>query len=296
LLDQYKDLFGRDRQMHTVLALIYEDILMFHAKALCFFTGKGMWNNIPIHSKLQIPDFLGEVWQKVFRAMWKNFDSRFKRILDSLSQHRQMIAEQAQLLFQRQYVRDRNEMLNFVLKYRQNREKNIEDRERQMEADARRSHREVLQWFSAADTTASDQQNFTNIRNEYAGTGYWILENEKVKNWREAETPMYSMLWMSGKPGAGMRPNYIIDLELTNLIGKTILTSVVIESLLASQEFVTAFFYCNEEDPRKNDGISVLRALLSQLLCGCPLLIPFCQERYYYVSLFRNICHVNTLR
>jgi len=143
--------------------------------------------------------------------MWKDFDSRFKRILNSLRQHRQMIAEQAQLLYQRQYVRDRNEMLNFVLKYRRDREQDMEERDRQTEAEARKSHREVLQWFSAADTTASDQQHFTSIRKEFPGTGNWILENEKVKNWREAETPMYSMLWMNGKPGAGMRPNYIIE-------------------------------------------------------------------------------------
>jgi len=41
LLQQYKELFERNEHMHTVLVLIYEDILMFHAKALCFFTGRG---------------------------------------------------------------------------------------------------------------------------------------------------------------------------------------------------------------------------------------------------------------
>lgn len=43
LLERYRDLFEHNPDMHNVLALIYEDILSFHEKALCFFTGKGMF-------------------------------------------------------------------------------------------------------------------------------------------------------------------------------------------------------------------------------------------------------------
>jgi len=42
LLKQYENLFGHNDQMQRILALIYEDLLVFHAKALCFFGGKGM--------------------------------------------------------------------------------------------------------------------------------------------------------------------------------------------------------------------------------------------------------------
>ena len=44
LLLQYQDLFKRNehmQMMQPVLVLIYEDILTFHAKALCFFSGRG---------------------------------------------------------------------------------------------------------------------------------------------------------------------------------------------------------------------------------------------------------------
>lgn len=41
----------------------------------------------------------------------------------------------------------------------------------------------------------------------------------------------------------------------------------------------TAYFYCLENDPRKNDCISIYRGLLSQLLQHCQDLIPFCYEK-----------------
>jgi len=136
--------------------------------------------------------------------MWKDFESRFRRILDSLSRHRRLIAEQANLLFQQQQMADRNQMFNLISHYQNDRENAIEDQRRQEQNDARKSYLEVLQWFSAADTTASDQQGFTREREEYSGTGRWILEDEKVRNWREADAPRSSVLWVTGKPGAGM--------------------------------------------------------------------------------------------
>jgi len=41
MLLKYQELFEHNENMRTVLVLIYEDILMFHAKALCFFSGRG---------------------------------------------------------------------------------------------------------------------------------------------------------------------------------------------------------------------------------------------------------------
>jgi len=41
LLRQYEALFEHNEYMRPVLVLIYEDILKFHAKALCFFSGPG---------------------------------------------------------------------------------------------------------------------------------------------------------------------------------------------------------------------------------------------------------------
>jgi len=149
--------------------------------------------------------------------MWKNFETRFRSILQSLSQHRHLIAEQAAVIHYeqsqqtseamlshiRQYEQDSQAMLRNIRQYEQDRMKNIEDRERQEKSEAHRKYLEVLQWFSAADTTTSDQEHFTRQRGEYPGTGDWILKNEKIRNWQADDTPTSSILWLNGKPGAG---------------------------------------------------------------------------------------------
>jgi hypothetical protein len=62
--------------------------------------------------------------------------------------------------------------------------------------------------------------------------------------------------------------------------GKTILASVIIEDCLRDKSFTTSFFYCKHGDPEKNNCHSILKGLLSQLLCQCRDLVPFCHDRY----------------
>jgi len=129
--------------------------------------------------------------------MWKHFETNFKSILNALSRHRRLIADQAAALHYRQYQFDSQQ-------YKQERSKNIEYCERQEASEMQRKRLEVLQWFSAADTTDLDQEQFTYTRREYHGSGNWILKNEKIRNWLEDDTPVSSMLWLNGKPGAGI--------------------------------------------------------------------------------------------
>jgi hypothetical protein len=62
--------------------------------------------------------------------------------------------------------------------------------------------------------------------------------------------------------------------------GKTILASVIIDSCLQDTSRTTGYFYCQEDDPEKNDCISIFRGLLSQFLNHCRELIPYCYEKY----------------
>ena len=143
------------------------------------------------------------MWRQVFRSMWKNFETRFRNILDSLNRHRQLIANQAAAIHYQQYQVDNQAVLGHIQQYEQDRKRNIEDRERQEESEMHKKYLEVLQWFSAVDTTKSDQEVFTRTRQEYPGSGDWILKNEKIRNWLEDDTPTSSILWLNGKPGAG---------------------------------------------------------------------------------------------
>jgi hypothetical protein len=64
------------------------------------------------------------------------------------------------------------------------------------------------------------------------------------------------------------------------LLGKTILASVIIDRCLEDRSSTTAYFYCKESDPEKNDCISIFRGILSQLLNQCRELIPYCYDKF----------------
>jgi hypothetical protein len=144
--------------------------------------------------------------------MWKTFETRFKSILESLSRHRRLIADQAAATHYQQYQLDSQAMLRHIQQYEEDRKKNDEVRERQEESEMDRKYREVLQWFSAADSTKDDQDKFTSTRREFPGSGDWILKKEKVRNWQDADTPTSSILWLNGKPGAGNSATKLQDI------------------------------------------------------------------------------------
>jgi hypothetical protein len=59
-----------------------------------------------------------------------------------------------------------------------------------------------------------------------------------------------------------------------------VLASVIIENCLQDKSFMTSFFYCKHGDPEKNNYHSILKGLLSQLICQCRDLVPFCHDKY----------------
>ena len=133
-------------------------------------------------------------WKQIFRSIWKNFNHRFRQILDNLSRHRQLIYEQATLTnFQQQHL--------FFQQYELDGEERKKRFEKQEEEDLRKKYIEVREWFSAARSTVEDHDTF--CRSRAAGTGEWILTEEKVQNWMELDVPESSILWLSGIPGAG---------------------------------------------------------------------------------------------
>ncbi|KAG0649191.1 Vegetative incompatibility HET-E-1 [Hyphodiscus hymeniophilus] len=246
LLEQYVSLFGTKPHMTRVLALMYADILKFHKKAVRMFRGKS------------------EVWRQLFRSIWKNFDTQFKGLLEGLKLHRQLIAEQAELSHFEDSQTNSQAILAHIQQYERDRLEKWDRLKKQEQNERERQYLATLDWFSAAQSTTADHESFRNIRAPYTGSENWILKDEKIQNWREMDTPVSSILWMNGIPGAG----------------KTILASVIIDSCLQDTSYITGYFYCQEGDPEKNDCISILRGLLAQLLNHSRDLIPYCYEKY----------------
>jgi hypothetical protein len=62
-------------------------------------------------------------------------------------------------------------------------------------------------------------------------------------------------------------------------IGKTVLASFIIEECQKVPNSETIFFYCDQDDPTRNNSISVVRSLLSQSVKGTEDLVEHCHER-----------------
>jgi hypothetical protein len=71
--------------------------------------------------------------------------------------------------------------------------------------DAHREKRylDVMNWLSAVDSVI-DQEAAARVQNEYPTTGWWILQDKKIKAWTDSKLSLIPMLWMNGIPGAGM--------------------------------------------------------------------------------------------
>jgi hypothetical protein len=142
--------------------------------------------------------------------MWKDFRTRFKCILDNLRRHRELIRSQGALLHFQQYYQDRQQTLLYIQQYQQDRVQILYQLEKSEKAESEKKYTAVMEWFSGA-TTKLDHESHCNTRRECPGSGNWILKHEKVLNWKEADTPMSSILWLNGIPGAGMRDCRLVE-------------------------------------------------------------------------------------
>jgi hypothetical protein len=111
--------------------------------------------------------------------------------------------EQATLVHFELYEDDSQRTRLHIQQYAQDREERRIRLKMEAEAERDRKFREVLEWFSASQSTVLDHHGFRDIRNQYAGSGEWILKDEKVRNWMKLDTPVSSLLWMNAIPGAG---------------------------------------------------------------------------------------------
>ncbi|KAF8247263.1 hypothetical protein K440DRAFT_601451 [Wilcoxina mikolae CBS 423.85] len=227
LLEQYQSLF-RQPLMRKVLVLIFEDVLEFHREALKIFKRRA--------------------WTVVFTALWKDFGTRFQKILDSLERHSRLIECQASLSeFEAAQTARRQTEHNFN-------ELRKAEKERQMIS--------VTKWLAPSEVH-QDQERFTATRRPYPGSCGWVFKNSTVRTWLDSSLGKHSGLWLNGIPGAG----------------KTILASAIIERLQQEENASVCFFFCKHGDPTRNSFHSIGRTFLVHLLRQNDGLLPYIYEQ-----------------
>ncbi|KAH0841037.1 hypothetical protein FOPE_06274 [Fonsecaea pedrosoi] len=255
LLQQYESLFQQHPEMQKVLAMMYKDILEFHLPAIRVLDRSG--------------------WKHLFRSAWGDFNTKFEGILRNLNRHGQLIESQFNLLQARQHEAHQTEVLRAILDVEQEVRLARELIEKEEKIRKQEQLSAIRVWIGG-NTTCDSHESAKSAREEYAQTGLWITQKEKVSSWLADDLPRSPILWMHGIPGAG----------------KTILASIIIQACLEAcvrqNQHRAAYFYCRRDDVTTTTCVGILKGLLAQQLYWyrgddvesdlTPDLVPFFDE------------------
>ncbi|KAK2784194.1 hypothetical protein FQN52_009136 [Onygenales sp. PD_12] len=217
----------KHKPTRDALESYYCDILEFHFHAIGFLTRPK--------------------WKKLFHCSWKTFNTQFKRILDSLLRHKELLDSEkgtVTILEIQRLHEDAN--LRF---------------DKMSKEEARKRLETAMNKINAPNSQA-DQYAALEQRGK-SESGKWILGNSNFKAWSAASVSM-PLLYINAIPGAG----------------KTILASFVIKTLLAQIQIPVLFFYCKHQEPDKRTHTDILRGLLAQLLPKDEAVVAWFVEEY----------------
>lgn len=195
----YGQLMSEKPEVSICLANMYQDLLLFHKDLLGFFSA---------------PD-----WKTSFHANWRcYFEESFPTIRDSFRLSGQTMATSLQI-YRDQILRNTASQFNNYLQNNQDNWQDLEAHIRQSEKDRRellenaRSEREARKEKRLKDLKKQIStplilqddlhHSFVRIRTEYPGTTDWIIMDDKIKDWVDEESAKTSILYVTGKKGAG---------------------------------------------------------------------------------------------
>lgn len=148
-----------------------------------------------------------EAWKQLIHAVWKTFRSSIDGILFKLQSHRRLLNSQTVLVGVQETLRAIDELLET--------RRAIEDRCKNTEvADAEKRKREAAAWLSAADSTADHDDALSVFEND-PGSGSWLFRQNLVEKWLDPQSLVDPLLWINGKPGAGIyqSPRHCLDAD-----------------------------------------------------------------------------------
>ncbi|KAK3361668.1 hypothetical protein B0T24DRAFT_585417 [Lasiosphaeria ovina] len=264
----YNNLVQERPEMMKCIAFMYEDLLRFYASVLKLLSGRSMR------------------WTKTFGANWRDFKDPFGHILESFDNHGKLLehdydrdrtvllqgAETSQAADRRlkgHVIRSDDfyhEVQRHINQYEQDRIILLRKSRDQEKTRKEEQLANVKHWMSSPGVPQSEYHNqFRSVRDDFQDTGTWILDEPKLLNWMMArdEPPVYSMLWLNGRKGAG----------------KTTLAALIVDNCAQMLDFSTSYFYCREGDTGDNTCLAVLKGILRQFVQHNQDLLPSCDQR-----------------
>lgn len=182
---QYERLFVGNPAMRGALELYFCDIVEFHYNALKFVTRPGE-PSYP-SSSLVLTRYITTGWKMLFRFSWKTFETQFRRILDSLARHKELIESEkgTVTLFE---IQDLHELTKLQFK-------EIVGREQMRQVSV------LLEKLNAPNYHLD--QCAASKHREGRSSGSWVLLDEKFQKWANISTEGNPLLYIHGIPGAG---------------------------------------------------------------------------------------------
>lgn len=104
-------------------------------------------------------------------------------------------------------------LLALLFDYEEDRRKLRDNLEAQEVARKNETRSVIGRWLSDSIDEEEDHRRFCDVRKDFPNAGSWILEDPKIKDWMDNETPKSSLVWINGNLGAGKQIH-------TNLTGR----------------------------------------------------------------------------
>ncbi|KAJ4116175.1 hypothetical protein NW768_011148 [Fusarium equiseti] len=239
-LTRYGEIYKEYPYVHTHLESYYCDILEFHSNALDVFARPA--------------------WKVLFHSAWKTFKTQFDPILKSLENHRIMLSEERltavmeETQKQGHSIQDKLDELHRQLQERDQKNAKTDLIAHQIQID---QQRRIVEGKIDAPNYHEDYEIALHKRFQDT-SGRWILSHPVVSEWLDHSSKANGKIYLSGIPGAG----------------KTVLTSSIISHLQerrssskgSADSFSVSYFYFKHHQRKKGSLLSLLLALLAQLV------------------------------
>ncbi|TVY65596.1 Vegetative incompatibility protein HET-E-1 [Lachnellula suecica] len=251
--DRYEKAFKENLEFQNVLASVYANILDFHQRAYKFFRRRA--------------------WHLIFTSLWKDFQSRFQGIIDSLKKQRDFVDREAASI-------DIVEAKEHRLRTQQDmahREKDWAERLDQNERSAKSSQlRHSIEWLAVDEKNQED--SFARISHRrHDETCQWVMREAQMIEWVKNGSKR-PVLWLNGKPGAG----------------KSVMCSYIAERLLGMPDVTVCYYFCNNKD-QGTSSTQILRTIALQLLRSIVDIASLISNEFVYRGLSCGLPQLKTL-
>ncbi|TVY35124.1 Vegetative incompatibility protein [Lachnellula occidentalis] len=251
--DRYERAFKDNLEFQNVLAAVYTNILEFHQRAYKFFRRRA--------------------WPLIFLSLWKDFQSRFEGIIDSLKSQRDFVDTEAASIDILEAKEFRTRVQYDIVQ----KQKHLAGLVEQNEGSARIAQlRHSIEWLAVDDKTQED--NILRISHRrHDETCQWVMKDPHMMAWIKNDSN-HQVLWLNGKPGSG----------------KSVMCSYITEVLPDTENIDVCYYFCSSQESG-NVSTQILRTVILQLLRSHADIASLISNEFVYHGLSCGLTQLKAL-